>query len=660
MVRRMQAEIQNSFDPCRDEVLEAGQKLKRRIIAFSTLISLFICVAAVILAGDQRQTALDRVSAHSANLSAAFEEQVRRVMDGVSGALELIKQRIEKEGPDFDLAQWAPLIPGVAASTIQVSIIGPDGRLAASSLQKNPEPVDLSDREHFRIHKTNPNLGLFIGKPVLGRVSKQVTIQVTRRLEAPDGSFGGVLVFSLNPDLLTTLHRQVDLGQTGNVTVAGADSVVRARFTSSSETLGVGSSLAGGRSFKDAASAEKGFHTSASVIDGVVRLFTWRKVSGYPLIVIVGLGKAEALSAASRHAILILSIAAIAVLLVTLMARMLSREISSRVEHEIALHRKSEKLRSAHVSLAAQHDALLTKSALLAEERINLQKTNLQLTLAQERSETAIRAKTALLANMSHELRTPLNAIIGFAEVMREQYFGCLPEKYVEYASDIHKSGNQLLGIVDQVLDTAKVEAGKLELKETRQSLAVIIEDAVRSVKAQARKKQIHLSIDLPSQPVSLIGDETRLRQIAVNLLSNAVKFTPDGGRVSIGADMDETAGLCITVADTGIGMSADEIEHALENFRQVDNSFTKRFEGAGLGLPLARKFAELHGGVLSIESHAGEGTAVHVWLPAKRVAIDSGMEPSPEKPWAKRHPTPDKGGRNAADRREGRLPANR
>ena len=293
-------------------------------------------------------------------------------------------------------------MPGVAASTVQVSIIGPDGMLVASSPSKNPKPVDLSDREHFRVHRDNPNLGLFIGKPVLGRVSKQMTIQVTRRLQAADGSFGGVLVFSLNPDYLTTLHRQVDLGQAGNVTVVGLDSVIRARFTSndSSETLGVGSSLAAGRSFKDAAFAEVGSHTSASVIDGVVRLFNWRRVSGYPLIVIVGLGKEEALSAANRHALLILGIAASAVLLVGIMALRLAREISKRVAHEIALYHESEKLRAAHVSLSAQHETLLAKSAQLAEERINLQKTNAELSLAHHRAELASRAKSAFLANM--------------------------------------------------------------------------------------------------------------------------------------------------------------------------------------------------------------------------------------------------------------------
>ncbi len=609
-------------DPSCERILAAGQTLKRRIFLFSALIVAFIFVVAVVLVADQRQAALDRAAMHSTNLSASFEEQVRRVMDSVSGAMELIVRRIEKEGADFDLAQWAPLLPGVA--TTQVSIIGADGRLRASSLSKNPAPVDLSDREHFRVHRDNSNLGLFVGKPVLGRVSKQMTIQVTRRLQAADGSFGGVLVFSLNPDDLTSLHRQIDLGETGNVTVVGLDSVIRARFTSRdrAEAVGVGSSLAAGRSFKDAAHANSGFHTSASVIDGVVRLFSWRRVAGYPLIVVVGLGKAEALSAAIRHAQLIVGIAGSGILIVLIMALKLAGEISKRAAHEVALYRKSEKLRAANVSLTEQHEALLAKSAQLAEERINLQKTNAELSVARQRAETASKAKSAFLANISHELRTPLNAIIGFAEVMCGRYFGELSDQYADYANDIHKSGHHLLGIIDQILDTARIQAGKLQLSETQQSLAAIVEKAVRSVKAQAEAKQIELSVCLPPRAVSIVGDEARLTQIAVNLLSNAVKFTSEHGHIAIEAELNKKAGVCITIADTGIGMSQDEIECALERFRQIDNSFTKRFEGTGLGLPLARQFAELHGGSLSIESTPGEGTTVHVRLPAERVAF--------------------------------------
>ena len=166
------------------------------------------------------------------------------------------------------------------------------------------------------------------------------------------------------------------------------------------------------------------------------------------------------------------------------------------------------------------------------------------------------------------------------------------------------------------------------ELTESKQSLADIVEKAVRSVQAQAEKKQIDLSVRLPSPPISILGDEARLGQIAVNLLSNAVKFTPEHGRVDIAAELEENAGLCITIADTGIGMSADEIDCALELFRQVDNSFTKRFEGTGLGLPLACQFTKLHGGTLAIESAPGEGTKVFVRLPAERVVLDAMERP--------------------------------
>jgi two-component system, cell cycle sensor histidine kinase PleC len=625
-----------------EPILETGRALKRRILAASALIVLLICVVAGLLIDDQRRSALERAATHSANLSAAFEEQVRRVMDSVSGAIDLITHRIEKEGPNFNLSEWASLIPEVARSTIQLTIIGPDGWMRESTLSKTP--VDLSDREHFRVQRDNPNLGLFIGKPVLGRVSKQVTIQVTRRIQAPGGGFGGVLVFSLNPDFLTALHRQVDLGKTGHVTVAGLDSIIRARFTSSdaSETLGVGSSLSGSALMREAQKGgDKGSYVTQSVVDGTVRIYNWRKVNGYPLLVTVGLGRDEVLSIANRHAFMILAIGGGAILLVGVLALMLSREISRRVAHEVALSHEGENLRAAHEELKTQHIALIAKSALLAEERINLQKANTELNLARERSETANRAKSAFLANMSHELRTPLNAIIGFSEIMREKIFGDLSDRYAEYAGSIHQSGTALLGLIDQVLQFAKLEAGRVELSDKVQPLSSIVEPALKSVKAQAENRQIELSESLPAD-ISVRGDQERLTQVLMNLLSNAVKFTPAGGGVVLDAHLEDDGGLCLTVADDGIGMSGSEIECALEHFRQIDNSLTKRFEGIGLGLPLARQLADLHGGSLSIESMPGLGTKVRFRLPASRVAVVAEAPQRREKPWREAEPLRD------------------
>jgi signal transduction histidine kinase len=608
-----------------EKILEAGRALKRQILAFSALIILFIGCVAALLIDDQRHSALERAAAHGANLSAAFEEQVRRTMDSAAGAMELIKQRIEKEGPNFNLSEWSPVIPDVAASTVQVTIIGPDGWMRESTLSKTP--VDLSDREHFRVQRDKSNLGLFIGKPVLGRVSKQITIQLTRRVEAPDGGFGGVLVFSLNPDFLTALHRQVDLGKTGNVTVVGFDSIIRARFTTSDreETYGVGSSLASARLMTDFHTMDKGTYTAPSVLDGTMRLFNWRKIKGYPLLVTVGLGRDEALVTANRHAIMILSIGGAAIMIIIFMALIMAREISRRVAHEVALYHESENLRAAHAELTEQNVRLVKKSVTLAEERINLQKTNAQLSLAQERSEIASRAKSAFLANMSHELRTPLNAIIGFSEIMRDKLFGDeISDQYADYAGSIHQSGNSLLGIIDQVLDFAKIDAGKLRIHEELSPLADVIAPALKSVKAQAESRQIRLRSDFPAH-VSVRGDEARLTQMLINLLSNAVKFTQAEGSVTLTAELEADGALCVTVADTGIGMTEKEIEWALEHFRQIDNSFSKRFEGIGLGLPLARQLAELHDGGLAIESEPGKGTQVRFRLPASRVVLDAG-----------------------------------
>ncbi len=518
-------------DPTIAPILETGRTLKRRIFLFSGFIILFICIVAACLIIEERRAALDRAATHAANLSAAFEEQVRRVMDNVKGTLEVIKHRIEKEGPAFDLYEWRALVPEVAASTVQVSIIGPDGWLRASTLAKTAQRVDLSDREHFRVQRDNPDLGLYIGKPVRGRVSNQVTIQVTKRLQNTDGSFGGVVVFSLNPDILTSLHRTIYLGETGSVTVVGLDKIIRARFTSNEQTeaKGTGKSLAASLMFKQLPAANAGLYTGVSVIDGTVRLYNWRRVQGYPLVVQVGFGEEEALSAADRHAFLILSIATTASLLIALIASILAREISQRVAHEVALFQNNAKLREANFNLTEQHEALLLKSAQLAEERINLQQTNAQLSLAQERSEMAHKAKNAFLANMNHELRTPLNAIIGFAEIMSAKLFGELSDRYVEYAETIHASGYQLLGVIDQVLDFARIEAGKLEILEGRSNIATIADTALRSVRDQAENEQIELSESMPARPLAVLGDRARLSQVLINLLSNAVKFTPVG-----------------------------------------------------------------------------------------------------------------------------------
>jgi|HubBroStandDraft_1064217.scaffolds.fasta_scaffold00213_35 two-component system cell cycle sensor histidine kinase PleC len=235
------------------------------------------------------------------------------------------------------------------------------------------------------------------------------------------------------------------------------------------------------------------------------------------------------------------------------------------------------------------------------------------------RTDLASRAKSDFLATMSHELRTPLNAIIGFSEVMLGGFFGPLgSERYVEYCTDILTSANHLLSLINDILDSAKVEAGKYELHEEPTDLPQIVESSARLMRGRADQKHIAFSLTLGPVPL-ILADERALRQILLNLLSNAIKFTPEGGRVSLTTGCSESGTVLVEVRDTGIGIPAEDLADVLDNFRRARNAHLSDESGTGLGLPIARGLVVLHGGDLRIASAPGGGTAVTIEFPASR-----------------------------------------
>ncbi|HUC69217.1 MAG TPA: ATP-binding protein, partial [Stellaceae bacterium] len=239
---------------------------------------------------------------------------------------------------------------------------------------------------------------------------------------------------------------------------------------------------------------------------------------------------------------------------------------------------------------------------------------------AKEAADVANRAKTDFLATMSHELRTPLNAILGFAEIIRDRLLGPITDRYAEYAQDIHSSGSHLLGIINDILDLSKVEAGRVDLVEEIVDLQTIIRSVVLLLRERAANAELTLKTELPDALLLLRADERKLKQVLMNLLSNAVKFTPPGGEILVHARVESQRGVVIEVADNGIGIAPEDIERALSPFGQVDSRLSRRYEGTGLGLPLARALAELHGGTLTLESALGRGTIVRITLPADRL----------------------------------------
>jgi signal transduction histidine kinase len=229
--------------------------------------------------------------------------------------------------------------------------------------------------------------------------------------------------------------------------------------------------------------------------------------------------------------------------------------------------------------------------------------------------EAASRHKSEFLANMSHELRTPLNAVIGFSEVLLQRMFGALNEKQDEYLKDICASGQHLLSLINDILDLSKIEAGRMELTPALFHLPSALENAVTLVKERAGRHGIDLQLHIDPRLGELVGDERKVKQVLLNLLSNAVKFTPDGGGIALKASRTDGA-VEIAVTDTGIGIAPEDQATIFEEFRQVGNDETRKQEGTGLGLTLAKKFVELHGGKIWVQSEVGSGSTFTFTLP--------------------------------------------
>ena len=536
---------------------------------------------------NSRQTVIADTFSSSSNLAVSVEQFVARTMETVDLTLRIVTEEIGGEGSrtgrDIQMllaerVRQSPQLTGLM-------VIGPDGVVRFSAGQAPKRGASLSGAKYFLTARGSSDIQLLATDPATARETGQHVIFAARRFVRPSGAFGGVVAATVSADYVQRFLSTLHVGDHGVIALQTTDGtmLVRQPYLEAS----VGTSFASTPLFREWLPwASSGVFRAYDDGDGLWRIIGYQRVDRLPLVVHVALSEAEALTNWWRTTLWQAGVGIVILILAAMTAYALHRQLQGRMR--------------AHAQLSDTVRAL-ERARLAAEE--------------------SSRVKSQFMANMSHELRTPLNAVIGYSEMLIDDAEGDRDKQQnLADLRRINSAGQHLLGLITEVLDISEIEVGRLELREEPVDVAKLVGDCHRAVLERAKAAGLDLTAAPATGLPTLLADERRLKQIVLNLLTNAVKFTPAGGRILLSASATAEGGVALFVADTGIGMTPEEIPVALEAFRQVDGGLTRRREGAGLGLPLARTLVELHGGTLTIASAPGEGTTVTVTLPWERV----------------------------------------
>lgn len=464
----------------------------------------------------------------------------------------------------------------------QVSVADKQGRLAFTNMTKPAQAIDLSDREHVKIHFSDPTAdALFVSKPVLGRVSGNWTIQFTRPI-FDHGTFNGVMVISVSPAHFAAFANKLNLGSNSILTLARSSGEVLSRYPVNEadykKTLFTPTEIG-------ASPHDVGNLTLSNPIDGVQRLLGYAHLRDMNLFVLIGEPLAEVMAAHEVHATLVYGLCIGITLLMLLIAVLVARSITAFRQ--------------------IQHNLLRAK----------------------EQAEAASQAKSDFLSNMSHELRTPMNGVLGMAQLLLAPHMNDADRR--DHARTILSSGQSLMALLNDALDLAKVEKGKLQLESMVFSPEAIVKEAASLFSGAAQTKGLSISTQwMGHVNLRYVGDAHRLRSMLSNLIGNAIKFT-DSGWIRIECKESERLGnqslLEFSVCDSGPGIEKDKLTLLFEPFSQVDSSTARQYGGSGLGLSIVHHLAMAMNGDVGVESTPGVGS--RFWFKVLVEAVPEGQE---------------------------------
>jgi len=583
----------------------------RLIYAGAGLLIAAVLAINALIALHARGTMLDEVKADQHKMSLALAGQADRSFQSVDLVLQSVAERLASDG--IESSEALDRLAGTRSmreflitrltglpQLDAITVINASGKLVNFTRYWPIPDVNVADRDYFKALQANPALRVFVSVPVQNRGSGTWTLYLARRLSGPDDEFVGLALGAMTLTYFEEYYRDIVDSPGMAVSLLRRDGKLLARFPPSDK---IGAVALAGQQDQVAYEYTADVRRERSPVDDKIRIRAVQAASSYPLMSLVSIEEDAALAEWRALMAPMAGGAGAGVLAIAVAAAALARQ-----------WRQREDLARARAARVEADRARAVAEAELERRQVQIAAYE-TMKQAKDEAEAASRAKSEFLAMVSHELRTPLNAIIGFSDLMSQEVMGPLgAATYRDYARDINASGAHLLGVINDILDLTKAEAGMLVLRRGALDASALVNEVARLMRQRAEAAGLDFQASAPAD-CTVNADERKLKQMLLNLLSNAFKFTNPGGRVTLSVAMGDGEARFV-VRDTGIGIAPKDIDRVLRPFVQVDGSLTRKHDGTGLGLSLVKAMAELHGGCLVLESVEGQGTTATILLP--------------------------------------------